>query len=107
MEQKLRQELKLKAKQIKNALQKLKGKIKEKYNAEIIAIFGSYAKGTQRDNSDVDVLVKLPKDATLFKLMSLNIFLEEKLGVENIDVVPYNSIRKEIKEDILKEAIFL
>jgi len=32
MEQKLRQELKLKAKQIKNALQKLKGKIKEKYN---------------------------------------------------------------------------
>ena len=47
----------------------LKEEIEHKYKAEIIGIFGSYSRGEQREDSDVDILVKFHKGATLFDLV--------------------------------------
>lgn len=94
-------------KEIKKILNLLKNKIKKFYKAEIIGIFGSYARGEQKKSSDLDVIVKFDEGATLFDLVGLSIFLEEKLKVKKVDVVPYDSIREEIRENILNEAIYL
>ena len=65
----------------------MKDDVRYRYDAEIIGIFGSYARGEQTERSDVDVLARFDADATLFDLIGLSLFLEEKLGI-GVDVVP-------------------
>ncbi|MDI1472629.1 MAG: nucleotidyltransferase family protein [Thermodesulfovibrio sp.] len=93
--------------EIKEILNSFKEKIRNQYRAEIIGIFGSYVRSEQKRGSDLDVLVKFYEGATLFELVGLAIFLEKKLGIKRVDVVPYDTIREEIKERILKEAVYL
>lgn len=87
-------------------LKELSQEVKEKYRAKIKGIFGSYAKGEERENSDLDVLVEFAPDADLIHFVSLSLFLEEKLGIK-VDVVPYDTVREEIKERVFGEVIYL
>ncbi len=82
----------------------LKGEIRQKYKAQIKGIFGSYARGEQKDTSDIDILVDFDEDADLFDFTGLALFLEEKLNL-HVDVIPEKSLRKEIKRSVLKEVI--
>jgi len=50
--------------------------------------------------------VEFEQNANLLHLVGLSIFLEEKLNIP-VDLVPLDTLRKEIKEDVLKEAIYL
>ncbi len=84
----------------------LKDVIKSEYRAEIVGVFGSYVRGEQKETSDVDVLVRFFEGASLFDLVGLSNFLEERLGVR-VDVVPIDTIRKEIKEAVLREAVYI
>ena len=93
--------------EIKRVLKNLKEEVREKYKAEIVGIFGSYVKGKQRKKSDLDVLVKFYEGATIFDLIGLSIFLEEKLGIKKVDVVPYDTLREEIKDKVFKEVVYL
>jgi len=92
---------------IKKKLGALNKEIKEQYKAEVIALFGSYVRREQKKKSDLDVLVKFYEGATLFELVGLTIFLEEKLGIKKVDVVPYDAVREEIRDRIFKEAVYL
>ena len=49
-------------------------------------------------------MVKFDKNATLFEFVGLALFLEDRLGIK-VDVVPYDTLRKEIKENIMDEMI--
>jgi len=51
---------------LKNKIKALENEIKNKYKAEIIGIFGSYAKGKKGRKNDIDLLVKFYKGTTLF-----------------------------------------
>jgi predicted nucleotidyltransferase len=82
----------------------LNGEIRQKYKAQIKGIFGSYARGEQKDTSDIDILVDFEDDADLFDFTGLALFLEEKLNL-HVDIVPEKSLRKEIKRSVLKEVI--
>jgi len=97
---------KIKLEEIKKRLEKLKEVIKDRYKAEVVGIFGFYVRGEQKEESDLDVLVKFSRGVTLFELVSLSVFLEEELGIK-VDVVPYDAVREEIREKVLKEAIYL
>ncbi|MBF0456961.1 MAG: nucleotidyltransferase family protein [Nitrospirae bacterium] len=77
-----------------------------KYNAHIRGIFGSIARGDARENSDVDVLVDFTENADLFDYVGLELFLEEKLN-RRVDVVPRDTIRSEIRNAVIKEAIYI
>jgi hypothetical protein len=79
---------------------------RKEYKAEIIGLFGSYARGEQKRSSDLDILVKFLEGATLFDLVGLADFLEEKLNVK-VDIVSERAIRQEIKEQILKEVVMV
>ena len=92
--------------EIKRRLVELREIIKERYKTELIGIFGSYVHGEQKEGSDLDVLVRFYRGATLFELVGHSIFLEEEPGVK-VDVVPYDAVREEIRERVLKEAVYL
>lgn len=95
-----------KVEKITAMLKNLSDEVKEKYNAEIVGIFGSYVQGKQRKSSDLDILVQFLKGATLFDFVRLSDFLEERLKIK-VDVVPVDTVRKEIKDRVLKEAVYL
>ncbi len=82
----------------------LETQIRKEYKAEIIGVFGSYARGEQKQTSDVDIIVRFHKGATLFDFSGLADFLEERLHVK-VDLVSEGGIRKELKEKILHEVV--
>ncbi len=65
-------------------------------------IFGSFARGEETPESDLDILVELEKDKTFFDLVGLKSDLEEKLNIK-VDIGTYNSIRPSLKERILND----
>ncbi|MGC8926402.1 MAG: nucleotidyltransferase family protein [Myxococcota bacterium] len=91
-------------KEIKKVIEKDREVIAREFKAEIIGIFGSYVRGEQNEWSDLDILVRFKEGATLFDLVGLGDFLEEKLSIK-IDIVSENAVRPEVKEHILKEVV--
>ena len=87
-------------------LNKLKPKIIEilkKNKIKKAGIFGSYARGDQRKDSDIDILVDPPKGIG-FGFAGIAIELEEKLG-KKVHLVTYKYISPYMKRDILKEEV--
>ena len=96
----------LRSKEILAILSSSKDEVRKRFKAEIKGIFGSYARGEQKKESDLDIIVKFHKGATLFDLVGLADYLEEKLKVK-VDIVPDDTIREEIKKEVLKETVFI
>ncbi len=85
---------------LKNDMQFLKGN----YGVETIALFGSYAKGIENTDSDVDFFVEFKNPSYSF-LMGLYSFLENKLN-SKIEIVRKGSHLSErflnnIKNDLI------
>ncbi len=90
--------------EIIDSINSLRDVIKTQYKAEVVGIFGSFVRGEEKEKSDIDVLADFDEEADLFNFVGLSIFLEEKLG-RQIDVVPRDTVRPELKEIILREVV--
>ncbi|HNR89996.1 MAG TPA: nucleotidyltransferase family protein [Spirochaetota bacterium] len=79
---------------------------REKYKITTMGIFGSFARGDQRDDSDIDVVFETTVP-NLFTTSSMKIELEE-LFQRPVDIVRYrDSLRPSIKRRIEKEAVYV
>ena len=65
--------------EILNFLQEKKPYLREEFGVLSIGLFGSYAKGTQGPESDVDLYVELTEPRFDF-LVGLQLYLEDKIG---------------------------
>jgi predicted nucleotidyltransferase len=74
----------------------------KRYGVSRAAIFGSYARGEEREDSDIDILVEFEGDRSLLDLAGLKIELEEALG-RSVDVLTYNSLHPLLRDRILNE----
>lgn len=68
------------------------------------AIFGSYVREEEKEGSDIDMLVEVPKGTGLFAFIGLQHKLEKALG-KKVDLGEYSAIKPQLKGYILKEAI--
>ena len=75
----------------------------KRFGASEVRIFGSVARGTAQDGSDVDVLVRMERGRSLLDLVGLELALEDELGVR-IDVVTEDSLHPMLRSTILEEA---
>jgi hypothetical protein len=66
-------------------------------------VFGSVSRGTDNQNSDLDILVDPLPGTTLFDLGGLQITLEEALGV-SVDVLTIEDLPQRLRARILAEA---
>jgi uncharacterized protein len=92
-----------------NVIQVLRSVTEEsliRYKAQILGIFGSVARGDENESSDIDVLVNFTEKADLFDFVGLALFLEEKLH-RRVDVVPSDTIKSEIRNTVMKDAIYI
>ena len=87
-------------------LRHLNEEIRQKYKGRIIGIFGSYARGEETDQSDVDLLIEKEANVSLFVLGGMKIYLEEKLN-KKVDIVTTSALREEIKPYIMNELIYI
>ncbi len=78
----------------------------QNYQISGLGLFGSYARGSQTESSDVDVLVDYEKAPSLFKLLELRDYLSDLLGMK-VDVVTRNGLKSRIRERVLAEVIYL
>jgi len=76
----------------------------KKYSVRSLALFGSVARNRARKHSDIDLLVEFSQPVGLFEFARLKLYLEEVLGCK-VDLVTPEALRKELRDDILREAI--
>lgn len=91
---------------IKFTLAQLKPELHERFGVSEIGVFGSWVRGEQHQNSDIDLLVDFDRSVNLFDIMELQFFLEEKFAT-NIDVAPRDSLRKYIGQHIISEVQYI
>lgn len=75
----------------------------KRFNAANPRVFGSVARGEDRPDSDLDILVDALPGTTLFDLGGLLEELSALLGVE-VDVVTSGGLRPDIRARVLQEA---
>ena len=76
--------------------------ILRRYDVKRAALFGSFVRGEQREDSDIDILVEFKDGKSLLDLAGLKIELEEALG-RKVDVLTYNSLHPLLRDKILQE----
>lgn len=74
------------------------------HGARNVRIFGSVARGEDRDASDLDLLVELDAGRSLLDQIALEQDLSELMGV-NVDVVVDGGISPYLEKQILAEAV--
>lgn len=92
-----------------NILKKEQPYLKENYDIKKIAIFGSFAKGTETEKSDIDIFIEFNKPLGL-RFVQLAEYLEAKLGKETDILTPggIQGIRiKRIAQDIKRSLIYV
>ena len=76
----------------------------KKFGAKRIGIFGSYARGEEKEESDLDVLVDFEGGKKTFdNYMDLKFFLEDLFGCK-VDLVIREAIKPRLKPYILSEV---
>ncbi len=88
------------------ALRIFKEEFGEKYGIEKIGLFGSVARGEHKENSDIDVCVKL-QNPDYFTRMEIKESLEELFN-QKVDVVSLTAIMRTLfRNHIEKDAIYI
>ena len=69
-------------------------------------VFGSVARGEDRPDSDIDLLVDVEPGTTAFDLLELGCDREDELQVP-VDVGTPSSLRPFLRDEVLAEAVTL
>jgi predicted nucleotidyltransferase len=78
-------------------------KVLKKYNIKKAGIFGSYVRGEEKKDSDIDILIEPPKGIG-FGFVGIQFELEDKLK-RKVDLVTYKYLSPYLKEKILKSEV--
>lgn len=87
-----------------NLLEKERDSIRQ-LGVDRLGLFGSFVRGEQRPDSDVDILVHM-KGKTFAAYFDVLDFLEELFG-RKVDLVPEEDIKPLLKNRILREVVYV
>jgi predicted nucleotidyltransferase len=76
----------------------------ERYRVETLEVCGSYVRGEQKGDSDLDVLITFEEDPSLLTYIAIENYLSDLLDIK-VDLVMKDSLKPRIGEQILREAI--
>ncbi len=96
----------MKKEEIINYLQSNKDNFSKKYKISQILLFGSFARGDNDINSDIDIAIKTPI-SDYFLLYDFKEELEKRFN-KKVDIVRLREkMNNSLKKRILKEAIYV
>ncbi len=92
-------------KRIEEILTRNREHLKNKFYVEKIGVFGSYSKGKETPESDIDILVEF-NGPIGWDFIELNDHLEHILG-KKVDLVSIRALKPQLKDDILSEVVYV
>lgn len=78
----------------------------KQYKIKSLGLFGSYLRGEQNRNSDLDILIEFSETPGLFTFMELERELSQLLGVK-VDLVMKKTLKPVIGKQILNEVVYV
>jgi predicted nucleotidyltransferase len=87
-------------------LRRVQPDLRRRYPIRELGVFGSYVRGEQTEDSDLDILVNLGDGIGLLELAGLQQDLSDALGVR-VDLVMRDAVKRGIARRILSEAVML
>jgi len=91
---------------IKKKLKELTPILKNRFKVKTIGIFGSYLRKEEKRESDLDILVEFYEPIGLFNFIDLEEFLSKQLKIK-VDLVMKEALKPRIKENIIKEVVYV
>ncbi len=80
--------------------------IRQKFGVRKIGIFGSFARGEEREDSDLDVLVVFEEGQKTFdNYMDLKFYLEYLFG-RQVDLVTEKALKPQLKDIITNDVVY-
>ena len=76
----------------------------ERFGVQKLALFGSFARDTAQEGSDVDVLVSFDGPATAERYFGTQFYLEDLLGCQ-VDLVTESALKPRLRPYIEKDLI--
>ena len=87
-------------------LKKQNKNLSKQYGIKALYLFGSIARDEARPDSDVDLFVEFDQTPGIFEFIELKQKLEVLLGCK-VDLGTKRSLKPQIKEEVLQEAILV
>lgn len=85
-------------------LRALQPDLRSRYPIRSMGVFGSYVRGEQREDSDVDLLIELGDGVDLIRYAGLQLELSDALGVQ-VDLVEREALRPQLARRVLSEVV--
>jgi predicted nucleotidyltransferase len=92
--------------EIRTIIRQHRDVLAERYGVAIVGVFGSYVRGEQKGQSDIDLLVDILHPISLLELVGAEIYISEILGTK-VDLIPKRDVREELRETIFAETVAL
>jgi len=93
-------------KEVLTVLKKIKTDLQKKYSIEKLGVFGSFARNTQTDQSDLDIVVEM-NNPSMFDLIGIKQDIEERFN-KKVDIVRLREkMNKYLKHRIEREAKYV
>jgi uncharacterized protein len=89
---------------ILSLLRAIKPELEAQFAVDTVALFGSYARGGQRYDSDIDILVSFKQPPSLLGFIELENALSESLGAK-VDLVMEEALKPRIGQRIREEML--
>ncbi len=80
--------------------------LSERYMISRLGVFGSYARGENSPESDIDIIIEFSKTPDLFEFFEIEEYLENVLH-KKIDLVREAALKTQIKNRVLSEVIYI
>ncbi len=82
-------------------------KLAQQYGAQHVRVFGSVARREEREDSDIDILVDLPRGYDLFNQRMKLTQSFEKLFGRRVDLIPEHELNQYIRDSVIQESVEL
>ena len=79
-------------------------RIAESHRVRNVRVFGSAMRGTDREGSDLDLLVDPTEETTLFDIGAIRHELRELLGL-SVDVLTPKALPEKFRQRVIEESI--
>jgi predicted nucleotidyltransferase len=80
--------------------------LRETYGVNTIGLFGSYSRGEQNTESDVDLFVRFERPIGFFKFIALEDYLSERLGLKT-ELVTEDALKPLIKPSVMRDVVYV
>ena len=78
--------------------------LRQRFMVKSLGVFGSFVKGEQTENSDLDLLVEFNETPGLLRFIAMENYLSDLLGVK-VDLVMKDALKSAIGKRILAEVV--